>query len=129
MKSIWTMGAATVLGTASLGLGGIALAQDADEEVELVEQVDTTEQADAAAEAPADAAQAITVVEKRPQKITDRTHPDYVRCKSERVIGSLAKRKKKCMTNREWRVVSAEGNKRANEFVDEMRSTSVSGNN
>jgi hypothetical protein len=59
------------------------------------------------------------------EKITDRTHPDYVRCRSERVMGSLAKRTRTCMTNREWLRVTVEGNKRANELVDEMRATSL----
>ncbi len=64
----------------------------------------------------------------KPEKITDRTHPDYIRCRSEKVIGSLAKKRKRCMTNREWKMVSAEGNKRANELVEEHRATSVSNN-
>ncbi len=63
-----------------------------------------------------------------PEQITDRTHPNYVRCRTERVMGSLAQRRKRCMTNREWAALANEGNKRANEFVDEMRSTGVRNN-
>ena len=44
----------------------------------------------------------IEVIDKKPEKkkkITDKSHPDYVRCKSEAVLGSRAKRKRTCMTN------------------------------
>jgi hypothetical protein len=47
----------------------------------------------------------IEFVDKKPvkdRKITDRSHPDYVRCKSAAVIGSRARRKRTCMSNREW---------------------------
>ncbi|MEM6827709.1 MAG: hypothetical protein AAF553_07175 [Pseudomonadota bacterium] len=59
----------------------------------------------------------IEVVEKRPEKITDKKHPDYVRCKSESVIGSRAKRKRTCMTNREWALSSRRGNEATRDFV------------
>jgi|GEM_PF-2564288 len=39
---------------------------------------------------------------KKPKKITDRRHPDYVRCRSEPIIGSLARKRRICMTNAEW---------------------------
>lgn len=61
-------------------------------------------------------------------EITDRNHPDYVRCRSERVMGSLAQRKRTCMTNREWRQVADVGNRRANELVEEMRANATNGN-
>jgi hypothetical protein len=53
--------------------------------------------------------------------ITDKTHPDYVRCRSERVIGSLAKRTKTCMTNREWEVASRVGNQGARDIVQSQQ--------
>lgn len=55
------------------------------------------------------------------QPITDKSHPDYVRCRSERVIGSLAKRKKTCMTNREWEVASRVGNRGARDIVESQQ--------
>lgn len=80
------------------------------------QEVENAEKAKAEAEAEAKA---------KPKKITDRQHPDYIRCRRERVIGSLAKRRKICMTNREWKMIANEGNRGANELVDEMRATSV----
>ena len=71
-------------------------------------------------ETPAAAAQAepnIDVVEEKPKKITDKRHPDYVRCKSQSVIGSRAKRKRSCMTNREWKLVQRKGNDATRDFV------------
>ena len=62
----------------------------------------------------------IEVVEekpKKPEKITDKSHPDYVRCKSEAVIGSRARRKRTCMTNREWALASRRGNEATRDFV------------
>jgi len=66
-----------------------------------------------------------TATETKPAKITDRSDPNYIRCRSERVIGSLVKKRKKCMTNAEWKVYNTEGNRIANELVDESRSTSM----
>ena len=46
-------------------------------------------------EAEAKTAPNIEVIDKKPvkdKKITDRSHPDYVRCKSEAVIGSFPTR-------------------------------------
>ena len=59
----------------------------------------------------------IEVVEKKPEKITDKTHPDYVRCKSEAIIGSRAKRTRTCMTNKEWEIASRRGNEATRDFV------------
>ena len=47
----------------------------------------------------------------------DKSHPDYVRCKREAVIGSRAKRKKTCMTNSEWRIVERRGNEASKTFA------------
>ncbi len=63
---------------------------------------------------------------QKPKKITDRKHPDYMRCRSEPVIGSRVKKNRICMTNREWKAFNAEGNRRANEFVKDHQSGSTS---
>ena len=52
-------------------------------------------------------------------KITDKDHPDYVKCRTERVIGSLAKRKKTCLTNRQWAEFARRGNEIARRTVDD----------
>ena len=54
---------------------------------------------------------------KTPKKIIDRRHPDYVRCRSEPVIGSLAKKRRVCMTNSEWAHYVQTGSRNAKEFV------------
>ena len=62
----------------------------------------------------------IEVIDKKPvkdKKITDRSHPAYVRCKSEAVIGSRARRKRTCMTNKEWALVEQRGNDATREFA------------
>lgn len=64
---------------------------------------------------------------QKPKKITDRKDPEYVRCRSEPVIGSRVKKNRICMANRQWKVFNAEGNRRANEFVKDHQSGS--GNN
>ncbi|GAB5487818.1 MAG: hypothetical protein Pars2KO_13880 [Parasphingorhabdus sp.] len=56
-----------------------------------------------------------------PKKIKDRRHPDYIRCRSEPVMGSLARKKRVCMTNKEWAIHFREGNKRANQFVNDIQ--------
>lgn len=53
--------------------------------------------------------------------VSDKNHPDYVRCRSERVIGSLAKRKKTCKTNREWEEVARVGNRGARDIVESQQ--------
>jgi hypothetical protein len=67
--------------------------------------------------APADPAS--TVQSKVP--ITDKTHPEYVRCKTEPVLGSRAKRTKTCKTNREWALLAQQGNRLANEMIGQPR--------
>ncbi len=51
------------------------------------------------------------------QKVKDASHPDFVRCKSESVIGSRAKRKRTCMTNRQWALVERRGNEASKTFA------------
>ncbi len=55
----------------------------------------------------------------KPKKITDRNHPDFVRCRSEPIIGSLSRKKRTCMTNQEWKMTHREGNRSSRGFVDD----------
>lgn len=55
---------------------------------------------------------------EKPKKITDRSHPDYVRCRSEAVIGSRVKKKRICMTNSQWKEYARNGNKESRDFVE-----------
>jgi len=52
------------------------------------------------------------------EKITDRRHPDYVRCRKEPIMGSLARTRKICMTNAEWAAYARKGNADTRQFVD-----------
>ena len=69
----------------------------------------------------------IDVVETKPEKITDKRHPDYVRCKSQAVIGSRAKRKRTCMTNHQWKMMARQGNQFSRDLVDQNRDGFMSG--
>lgn len=54
-------------------------------------------------------------------KITDKDHPEYIRCRTESVIGSRAKKRKVCLTNRQWAEVGRDGSSLANRMVEEAR--------
>lgn len=56
-----------------------------------------------------------------PPPIDDKSHPDYIKCRSEPVIGSRAKKRKVCLTNRQWAEVAAQGNDVARRTVEEGR--------
>ncbi|WP_422342641.1 hypothetical protein [Parasphingorhabdus sp.] len=56
-------------------------------------------------------------VEKPADKISDKRHPDYVRCRVEPVAGSIIKHRRVCMTNRNWKLAIRLGNKYASDFV------------
>jgi hypothetical protein len=58
---------------------------------------------------------------KKPKKITDRRHPDYVRCRSEPIIGSLARKRRICMTNAEWVEYVRVGSRDSRQFVEDMQ--------
>ncbi len=64
----------------------------------------------------------------KPKKITDRRHPDYVRCKSTAVIGSRIKRNRVCMTNKQWASANREGNRKSRQFVEDMQVGQNAGN-
>lgn len=51
----------------------------------------------------------------------DKSHPDYVVCRSESVIGSRAKKRKVCLTNRQWAAVANDGNGLARKVVEDSR--------
>jgi hypothetical protein len=60
-----------------------------------------------------------------PAKITDKAHPDYVRCRSEEIIGSRAQFRRTCKTNREWADVAAKGGRSEREILN--RASSIGG--
>jgi hypothetical protein len=57
--------------------------------------------------------------------INDRRHPDYVRCRSYSVIGSLAKKRRVCMTNKEWVVYIREGNSRSRQMMEDGQASAM----
>ncbi len=77
---------------------------------------------EAKAEAKPEAKPAVTteieVVETKPEKITDKSHPDYVKCKRESVIGSRARKRKVCKTNRQWVLDAREGNRHSRDVIE-----------
>ena len=48
------------------------------------------------------------------------THPYYIRCRKDAVIGSLARKLRVCRTNEEWKRFAAEGANNGREIMDEM---------
>lgn len=52
-------------------------------------------------------------------KVTDRNHPDYMRCRAESVIGSHAKVRKVCLTNRQWANVERDSKRLAGRMIEE----------
>lgn len=71
----------------------------------------------------------VEIKKEKPKKITDRSHPDYVRCRSEPVIGSLSRKRRTCMTNAEWKETNKQGNKASRDFVDDNQQGFMPGNN
>jgi hypothetical protein len=71
----------------------------------------------------ADAPKAETAKATPDGKITDKNHPDYVRCRSEPVLNSRAARVKICRTNKEWAQASREGSRQTQEFLNLGRPT------
>lgn len=103
----------------------LALALQAQPATDAAESTTQTEQAASSEEAmpgaePATAPPPVPAPE--PEKITDRNHPDYVRCRREPVIGSLAKFTRRCMTNSEWEQVARRGNEGTRSIVEDAQS-------
>ena len=65
---------------------------------------------------------------EKPKKITDRRHPDYIRCRSEPIMGSLSRKRRVCMTNREWVAYTQKGSAESRELVEGLQSGSSSSN-
>ncbi|MGY6551314.1 MAG: hypothetical protein ACXIT4_05390 [Erythrobacter sp.] len=59
--------------------------------------------------------------EQLAEKVTDKNHPDFVRCRSEPVLGSRASRVRVCRTNREWEMAARGGNRDAVELMNSGR--------
>lgn len=55
------------------------------------------------------------------QKITDKSHPDYIKCKTEPVLGSRAQRTRTCKTNREWALLAQQAKRLTNEMIGQPR--------
>lgn len=67
----------------------------------------------------------VVVEDQNPQKvtkkkITDRSHPDYMRCRREHTIGSLARTRTMCMTNREWDEFARAGNASTRSLLEDV---------
>ncbi len=58
---------------------------------------------------------------RKPKKITDQNHPEFVRCRSEPVLGSRASTRRTCMTNQQWELAAREGNRNAMDMVNSGR--------
>lgn len=82
----------------------------------------------AAEKTPALADASATEKAAKTEKITDRNHPEYMRCRREAVIGSRAKKRKICMTNREWALAARKGNEGTRSIVEDAQS-GLNGNN
>ncbi len=65
--------------------------------------------------------------DKQAPKITDRSDPDYVRCRSEPVIGSLVRKRKICMTNSEWEQYARSGNADSRSMLDDIGKGGMNG--
>ncbi len=50
----------------------------------------------------------------------DFTHPYYIRCKKDPVVGSLARKLRVCRTNEQWKQFAAQGEGNGREIMDEM---------
>jgi hypothetical protein len=56
----------------------------------------------------------------------DFTHPYYIRCKKDPVVGSLVRKLRVCRTNEEWKKFAAQGQNNGREVLDEMSHAPVS---
>ena len=58
----------------------------------------------------------------------DATHPYYIKCRKDPVVGSLVRKLRVCRTNEQWKQFAAMGNDSGREVVDDMIKAPVSGN-
>lgn len=63
---------------------------------------------------------ALPAVAQEPAKL-DRNDPDAVRCKRFQVTGSLVKKERVCRTNAEWRKMSEQQNRDADDLITRSR--------
>ena len=52
-------------------------------------------------------------------KVVDKKHPDFIRCKTEPIIGSRARKRRVCLTNRQWAEVESQGKGIARGMVED----------
>ena len=69
----------------------------------------------------------VNVIEAEPEEITDKSHPDYVKCRTESVIGSRARKRRVCMTNAQWKQAERQGNRFAAETISPIQGMSGGG--
>ena len=58
----------------------------------------------------------------------DTSHPYYIRCRKDPVVGSLARKLRVCRTNEEWKRFAEMGNDSGREIMDDVTRAPVSGN-
>lgn len=56
------------------------------------------------------------------------THPYYIKCRKDAVVGSLVRKLRVCRTNEEWKRFAAMGNDSGREVLDDVTRAPVSGN-
>jgi hypothetical protein len=56
------------------------------------------------------------------------THPYYIKCRKDPVIGSLVRKLRVCRTNYEWKRFAEQGNDSGREILGDVSSAPVSGN-
>lgn len=54
--------------------------------------------------------------------VTDRTSPDYMRCRRIAVTGSLARKERVCKTNAQWERIARAGNETARDTIERSQS-------
>ena len=58
----------------------------------------------------------------------DATHPYYIKCRKDPVVGTLVRKLRVCRTNEQWKQFAATGNDSGREVLDDMIKAPVSGN-
>jgi hypothetical protein len=58
----------------------------------------------------------------------DSTHPYFIKCRKDPVVGSLVRKLRVCRTNEDWKRFAAVGNDSGREVLDDMTRAPVSGN-
>ena len=58
----------------------------------------------------------------------EKTHPYFIKCRRDAVVGSLARKLRVCRTNAEWKRFAEQGNDNSREVMDDVTRAPVSGN-